>query len=195
VDERPCLQPQKFSEQRLQQSNTRIRSVGASGCRRWSDLPRPFLLTLATLFAGAGNPLWLAVDVQRSPVSLVELGFDNQYNAGANAEDVLSVIPGSRQRVPDCGANDRIVAVNGLPLDPTAPLEETWMRARPGDPVDLTVERPGEHKPLLLRGLLSSRVAVSIPGGSGQEFRSGDHPIVSSRFPCSRTDGAVPAAR
>jgi sigma-B regulation protein RsbU (phosphoserine phosphatase) len=120
---------------------------------------------MATLFAGAAilyGSLWM-YNVRRSP--LVELGFDNQYNAGANAEDVLSVIPGSPAERAGLRANDRIVAVNGRSLDPTAPLEEAWMRARPGDPVDLTVERPGEHKPLLLRGFF--RAASLSPSQEG----------------------------
>jgi sigma-B regulation protein RsbU (phosphoserine phosphatase) len=132
---------------------------------RWSDLPRPLLLVLATLFAAAAvlyGSLWM-YNVRRSP--LVELGFDNQYNAAANAEEVLSVVPGSPAEHAGLRANDRIIAVNGRPLDPTAPLEETWMSAHPGDLVVLTVERPGEPHPFLLRGFF--RAASLSPAQEG----------------------------
>ena len=111
---------------------------------RWSALPRSFLATLATLFAATAvlyGSLWM-YNVRRSP--LVELGFENQYNATANSEDVLGVVPGSPAERAGLRAGDRIVAVNGRPLDPTAPLEATWMGARPGDAVLLSGSI-GEH--------------------------------------------------
>src|SRR5882724_9807640 len=98
---------------------------------RWSDLPRPLLLTMATLFAGAAilyGSLWM-YNVRRSP--LVELGFDNKYNPAMNAEDVLSVLPDSPAERAGLRAKTPIVAIKGGNLDPTAPLEKTWRRARP----------------------------------------------------------------
>ncbi|HEX2711919.1 MAG TPA: SpoIIE family protein phosphatase [Candidatus Acidoferrales bacterium] len=95
----------------------------------------------------------------------MELGFDNQYDAPAHAMLVRSVQKGSPAESAGLQAHDRIVAINGRPLDTVAPLEETWGRARPGDSVELTVERPGEPKPLILHGIFRASSSSSSQEG------------------------------
>lgn len=121
---------------------------------------------MATLFATATvlySSLWM-YRVRRSAAP-VELGFDNQYIAPAHAMQVRSVQKGSPAERAGLRAQDRIVAVNGRPLDTVAPLEQTWGRARPGDSVELTVERVGEPKPLILHGIFRAPSSSSSHEG------------------------------
>ncbi|MFY9532105.1 MAG: SpoIIE family protein phosphatase [Candidatus Acidiferrales bacterium] len=135
--------------------------------RRWSTPPRLLLALLATLFAAVSilyAGLWMYY--VRHQTTRVELGFGNNlYNEQAHCMDVQGVFKGSPAERAGLRANDRIVAVNGQPLDTPAPFEEAWSRSRPGDMVELTVERRGEPKPLVLRGIFRAPTLPSSREG------------------------------
>jgi phosphoserine phosphatase RsbU/P len=82
----------------------------------------------------------------------VELGFEPQYSQANHWDVVQSVERGSPAEQAGLHAGDRILAVNGRRLKTTEPLDEVWSRGRPGDSVELTVERPGQPETLILRG-------------------------------------------
>jgi len=128
--------------------------------RRWSALPRPLLVSLATLLAVAAtlySSLWM-YNVRHARPS-VELGFNRthavqeQYDGKTHSLAVLDVVPGSPAEQAGLRVNDRIVAVNGRPLVTLAPFDEVWSRGRPGDTVELTIERAGEPNPVVLHGV------------------------------------------
>ena len=54
---------------------------------------------------------------------------------------------------------DRVIAINGRALDTDIASNEAYVRGRPGDPVELTVERAGEPKPLTLHGVFRAAAA------------------------------------
>jgi len=96
--------------------------------RRWSQLPRPFLLGMATLFAVATilySCLWMYV--VRHPAA-VELGFDPQYLSTSHSLAVEEVLKGSPAEQAGLRAGDRIIAVNGRRLETMKPFEEVWYR-------------------------------------------------------------------
>jgi len=146
--------------------------------RPWPKLPRPFLATLALLLAAASvlyGAIWM-YDVRhlRAPV---ELGYNRTtslsnvdlYDPRTHSIPVFDVISGSPAERAGLRAGDRIVGVNGQPLITFAPIEDAYNLGHPGDRIDLTVERPGEAKPLTLHGIF--RAASSFPSLSASENR------------------------
>ena len=126
--------------------------------QRWSTLPYSLRLVLATVLAAASvlyGSIWMYA--VRHQAASVELGFDPQYIASAQALQVLSVSKNSPAEQAGLRANDRIVAVNGRGLVSMAPFEEVWGRGRPGDSVELTVMRPGVPEMLVLHGIFRAR--------------------------------------
>ncbi|HKM91144.1 MAG TPA: SpoIIE family protein phosphatase [Candidatus Acidoferrales bacterium] len=139
---------------------------------RWSQLPRPLLLVLAAFFAAPlvlYAVLWMYA-VRQPPG--VELGFNNvhgtEFDAATHSYPVFDVVPASPAERAGLRAGDRIVAVNGQPLVTSAPFDETWDRGRPGDAVELTVQRPGESKPLVLHGVFRASQRGAAPEGLGK---------------------------
>jgi sigma-B regulation protein RsbU (phosphoserine phosphatase) len=127
---------------------------------------RLLLTALATLFAAASvlyASVWI-YDV-RHPSVQVELGFDNKpYDEIAQAIGVRAVAPGAPAEKAGLQAGDRIIAVNGRALTTVAPFEDAWAHGRPGDSVELTVERPGQPKPLVLHGVFRVRSFLAQEG-------------------------------
>jgi phosphoserine phosphatase RsbU/P len=128
---------------------------------RWSSLPRPLLAALATLFAAAAilyGFLWM-YDA-RHPNNRVELGFNRQHNTTldetTHSISILDVVPSSPAERAGLRVNDRIVAVDGKPLNTIAPFYETWSRSRPGDAVEMTIARDSEPRPIILHGIFRS---------------------------------------
>ncbi|HYN16068.1 MAG TPA: SpoIIE family protein phosphatase [Terriglobales bacterium] len=129
------------------------------------SLPRPFLWGLAVLLAAVAilyGSLWMYY--VRRPGNLVELGFNQthnvQYDEKTHSIAVGDVVPGSPAERAGLRPGDRIVGVNGQRLDTAAPFDEAWARGRPGDPVELAIERPGEAKPLILHGVFRASTLV-----------------------------------
>ncbi|MFZ0417230.1 MAG: SpoIIE family protein phosphatase [Candidatus Sulfotelmatobacter sp.] len=145
---------------------------------------KPFLATLATLFAVIAivyGSLWMYA-VRRSG-SQVELGFNNHHNPPfderTHSQSVEDVTEGSPAERAGLRPGDRVIGVNGRTLDTDISSTEAYTRGRPGDRVELTVERAGEPKPLMLHGVFR---AVAMSGGSEGLARSSALQITGS-FP------------
>jgi sigma-B regulation protein RsbU (phosphoserine phosphatase) len=94
---------------------------------------------------------WMyAVRHQNPPV---ELGFETQFSAQNRWITVTKIYPGSPAEHVGLRVGDRIVALNGFELLSIEPFNETWMRASPGDSVELTVSRAGQPGALILQGI------------------------------------------
>ena len=145
---------------------------------------KPFLATLAVLFAGVAiiyGSLWMYAVRRSSPP--VELGFNNhhnpEYDEKTHSQAVEDVTEGSPAERADLRPGDRVIAVNGQALNINIASTEAYTRGRPGDRVELTVERAGEPKPLILHGIFR---AVPLAGASEGLARSSALQITGS-FP------------
>ena len=137
---------------------------------RWFSLPRPFLAALATVFAVAAvlyASVWMYVE--RYPDPRVELGFNKlhneQYDERAHSIKVGDVVQGSPAEQAGLRAGDRIIGVNGRRLSTSAPYYEAYGRGRPGDAVDLTIQRDGDSWPLVLHAIFRASVEGAAPEG------------------------------
>ena len=130
--------------------------------RRWSTLPRPFLATLAGIFAFVAilyGALWMYA--VRYPGPVVELGFNQAHNPHydglTHSLSVDDVVEGSPAEQAGLRAGDRITAVNGRILGGEIGYDKSYVRGHPGDPVALTIVRPGEPKPLVLHAVFRAK--------------------------------------
>jgi len=144
---------------------------------------KPFLAILATLFAVVAityGSVWMYA-VRHSPA--VELGFNNhhnsQYDETTHSQSVEDVTAGSPAERAGVRVGDRIIGVNGRALDTDLGFTEAYLGGRPGDPVELTVQRAGEPAPLALHGVFR---AVAVGGTSEGLARSSALQITGS-FP------------
>jgi sigma-B regulation protein RsbU (phosphoserine phosphatase) len=122
-----------------------------------ASLRKPILATLATLFAVVAityGSLWMYA--VRRPGTVVELGFNNHHNSRyderTHSQAVEDVTAGSPAERAGLRVGDRIVGVNGRGLDTDLASNEAYLRGRPGDPVEFTVQRAGEPAALTLHG-------------------------------------------
>src|ERR1700682_2596751 len=133
-----------------------------------ASLRKPFLATLATLLAAvaiAYGSVWMN-SVRSGP--RVELGFNKvhspQYDDKTHSQSVEDVEAGSPAEHAGVRSGDRIVGVNGRSLHTDIASDQAYLRGQPGDRVKFTVERPGEPKPLVLRGVFRSASARRSEG-------------------------------
>jgi len=113
--------------------------------RRWSQLPRPVLVVLALCFAAATilyAVLWMYA--VRRPGPSVELGFDSRYSTTDRCSTVQAVEKGSPADQAGLRVGDRIVALDRRAAESSALFDELWFHSRPGDSIQLTIERAGE---------------------------------------------------
>src|SRR6266704_2028351 len=153
--------------------------------RRWSALPRPFLATLAGVFALVAilyGSLWMYA--VRYPVPVVELGFNQlhnpNYDARTHSLPVDDVIEGSPAKQAGLRAGDRITAVNGRALGTEIGFDDSYVRGHPGDAVSLTIERPGEPEPLVLHAVFRAKRS---PNRAGEGFARSSALQVIGLFP------------
>jgi len=146
-------------------SSSRKLSLGDS----WVRLPRPLLLSVAMFFCILTTVyavVWM-YDA-RAPESLVELGFnkshDEEYDKRTHSIPVADVVPGSPADKAGLREGDHITRVNGMPLATTAPWDEVYARSRPGDAVEVTVERRGAAEPMNLHGVFRARSSLHGEG-------------------------------
>jgi len=137
---------------------------------RWFSQPRPILAALATVFAAAAvlyASVWMYVE--RYPGPRVELGFNKlhneQYDEREHSIKVGDVVQGSPAEQAGLRAGDRIIGVNGRRLSTSAPYDEAYGRGRPGDAVDLTIQRDGDAWPLVLHGIFRASAEGAASDG------------------------------
>ena len=131
---------------------------------------KPFLATLATLFAVVAivyGSLWMYAVRHSRPT--VELGFNihhsPQYDERTHSQSVEDVAEGSPAADAGLRVGDRIIGVNGRALDTDIASDQAYVRGQPGDPVELTVERASEPKPLILHGIFRARALAGASEG------------------------------
>ena len=105
----------------------------------------------------------------RHPVPGVELGFNlvnpSRYDERTHSQSVEDVVEGSPAERAGLRVGDRIIGINGRALDTDIASDEAYVRGRPGDPVEFTVERSGEPKPLILHGVFRAAAPARMPEG------------------------------
>src|SRR5580698_3438505 len=147
--------------------------------------PKPFLASVAALFALvaiAYGSLWMYA--VRHSVPRVELGFNilhaPQYDEKTHSQVVADVAAGSPAERAGLRAGDRVVGINGRALNTDIASNEAYIRGRPGDSVEFTVERYGEPGPLILHGVFRAAAATgesdSIAKSSAQQI-TGSFPV------------------
>jgi len=145
---------------------------------------KPLLAGLATLFAVVAisyGSLWMYAVRRSGPA--VELGFNNhhnpEYDERTHSQSVEDVTPGSPAERAGLRVGDRVIAVNGRALDTDIASTDAYVHGRPGEPVELTVERAGEPMLLALHGIFR---AVPLAGASEGLARSSAQEVTGS-FP------------
>jgi|SRR5579863_42902 sigma-B regulation protein RsbU (phosphoserine phosphatase) len=133
--------------------------------RGHTSFPKPFLATVAALLAIAAiayASIWMYA-VRQSPTR-VELGFNilhnPRYDERTHSQSVEDVAEGSPAERAGLRVGDRIIGVNGRALDTDLASNNAYVRGRPGDAVEFTVERAGEPQPLILHGVFRAAAAA-----------------------------------
>jgi PDZ domain len=120
------------------------------------------LATVLAVVAIAYGSLWMYA-VRSGPQ--VELGFNKvhgpPFDEKTHSQLVADVVEGSPAEHAGLHAGDRIVGVNGRALTTDIASNEAYLRGRPGDPVELVVDRAGEPKALMLHGVFRSATPAS----------------------------------
>src|SRR5882757_429796 len=129
---------------------------------------KPFLTTLAILLAVvavAYGSIWMYA-VRAFP--RVELGFNKDHNPPYDGkmhwQPVEDVVEGSPADRAGLRPGDRITGVNGRALNADIGSDDAYVHSRPGDPVDITVQRAGEPKPLILHGVFRAATPRTSEG-------------------------------
>ena len=120
-------------------------------------LPRVTLLFLALAFAASTavySVLWIYSQRRQLPV---QLGFDNEYVASEHSQLVKNVNKGSPAEEAGLRAGDRILKVDGERFENLYSLSDIWYRHKPGDTIELTVQRPDSPGPILIRAIFQAR--------------------------------------
>lgn len=99
----------------------------------------------------------------------VELGFDDDYQAAERVELVRSVHSHSTAEKAGMLPGDRIVAIDGVRITDEGFQTRIWMQHKPGDPIHLTIQRPGTEAPVFLMGVFRRRPSPSARDAFGRQ--------------------------
>jgi sigma-B regulation protein RsbU (phosphoserine phosphatase) len=130
--------------------------------------PKPLLAVLATLFAGSTvlySVLWMNDARWRTRV---ELGFDERYVASGHYELIVQVYNGSPAQKAGLEPQDRILKIDGRRLVDGNSLGNEWEKRKPGDSVQLTIQRAGSPEPFVVTGVLRAAGTASSEGAVRQ---------------------------
>jgi sigma-B regulation protein RsbU (phosphoserine phosphatase) len=99
-------------------------------------------------------------DARQSTSYPVEIGFnrsrDTSFDPSSSCISVYNVEHDSPADHAGLLPGDEIIGVNGVHLTSVDPFEYYWTHSAPGDPVDLTVRRPGQSQPVNLHAIFRS---------------------------------------
>jgi phosphoserine phosphatase RsbU/P len=140
--------------------------------RAWPGWARALRLFAALALASCTllyTGLWMAA-VRASKPPAVELGYDDAYRPSDHSVMVRNVIPNSPAQRAGMRAGDRIVRVNGAPIEDAGFVARIWKQHQPGDAVQLTIERPGSAAPVVLTGTFRRRITGRLSEGWAGQF-------------------------
>jgi phosphoserine phosphatase RsbU/P len=121
--------------------------------RGFAPIPKPFRAVMATFFAAATilySALWIFYQRWQVPV---QLGFDNEYVEADHSQRLTNIYKDSSAEKAGLRAGDRILKVDGERFESSYSLIDIWARHKPGDVVELTIQRPGVPTPLVIKGV------------------------------------------
>ena len=152
----------------------------SAGMASRTSAPQRRLLHLAAIVFGTAtilySTLWMFYEGWHAPV---QLGFDNEYVAADHSQLLTSIYKDSPAERAGLRAGDRILKVDGKSFENPFSLEEEWARHRPGNSVELTIERPGVPSPVDIKAVFR---AAPVPAQTFSEHLSRDilnsYPIV-----------------
>ena len=124
--------------------------------RKLSTLPKPLLAMIATLFAATTilySGLWIYFTFWRPRV---QLGFDNNYLAKEGCELITDIYKDSPAEKAGLRVGDRILKVDGEGFENEYTLTDIWAMHKPGDEVELTVQRPGVSSAFIIPAVFRS---------------------------------------
>ena len=116
-----------------------------------SPFSKPLLAVLATLFGAATifySGLWMYSERSQVPA---QLGFDNQYVEAEQSQLLTNIYKDSPAEKAGLQVGDRILKVDGERFESDYSLNDIWARHKPGDTVELTIQRPHVPAPFNLR--------------------------------------------
>ncbi len=127
----------------------------AGAAPRWRRCALYALAAVYAAFILTYSVLWmLTFRPSRLPV---ELGYGSDFRAARRALVVNSVQTNGPAERAGLRPGDRIVAVNGVRIENESSTDAIWTRSKPGDAVELTIERPGEAAPIVLHAVFRAR--------------------------------------
>ncbi len=134
---------------------------------RWIDYT---LLVLAVVFAAttALYTYFLMAARQASQLSSVELGLDYPFQALDRAFVVTIVRPNSPAERAGIKVGDKVVAFDGRPVTDSGDQLRAYKAHHTGEPVRLTILRPGVGAPLELTAVFRPNSLLAAPGSPRQ---------------------------
>jgi sigma-B regulation protein RsbU (phosphoserine phosphatase) len=147
--------------------------------RKFPAIPKPLLAVLATLFAATTilySGLWMYYNSWQPPV---QLGFDNEHLQAEHCDLLIHINKGSPAEKAGLRAGDRILKVDGQRLENAYSLADIWAKHKPGDAVELTIQRPDVPAPFVIRAVFR---AFRSPSTGGELTGHLDQDIINT-FP------------
>jgi sigma-B regulation protein RsbU (phosphoserine phosphatase) len=122
-------------------------------------MARPLVAVVLAAFTLLYTLLWINA-MRRVPD--VELGFEETYLAQQHAVLVNGVKKDSPAEQAGLMRDDHIVGVDGKPIRDADTLYIAYYQRKAGDSIQLTIERQGEAKPVVLTGIFRTRRSGSL---------------------------------
>ena len=116
-----------------------------------SPFSKPLLATLATVFAAATilySGLWIYYQQWQHPV---QLGIESDHVEAERSQLLTNIYKDSPAEKAGLQVGDRILKVDGERFESGYALYDIWARHKPGDTVELTVQRPHVPAPFTVR--------------------------------------------